>query len=215
MIENSQFGLLTADDHLWAKKLIDAGVKLSHTDAFGSNCLHLAARRGNLKLVMVLVRAGANPNSLGFNSWYYILIRTPLHEASSYAHIEIVHYLIFKGADISIVNSNGETPKDVASNRGFDTKLLDTLFSQTPDQVEFVKMEKSIQIESMPSTANMLGSPKVKSDKAKFGGLYLFSRDKTEKTASPSSSASSLTLSKSVSMKRSFFSKAKSNSKSE
>jgi ankyrin repeat protein len=70
MVASSQFALLAADDYLWAKQLLRAGVKLTQKDPGGSTPLHLAARRGKLNLVITYVLAGANIHEKGMNGWY-------------------------------------------------------------------------------------------------------------------------------------------------
>jgi ankyrin repeat protein len=67
----------------------------------GDTCLHVAARRGNLRAVELLVKAGLNidePGDMGF---------TPLHCASK---PEIIAFLVASGASTEIKNEFGQLP---------------------------------------------------------------------------------------------------------
>jgi ankyrin repeat protein len=65
------------------------------------NCLHIAAHRGNLRAVELLVRAGLNVNQQGDMGY------TPLHYAAS---PEVVSFLLAHGASPSIKNEFGKSP---------------------------------------------------------------------------------------------------------
>lgn len=54
---------------MWTKQLIDSGVSIVQFDTNGSTPLHLAARRGNLEQVIVLLQAGCDMNAKGENGW--------------------------------------------------------------------------------------------------------------------------------------------------
>lgn len=78
------------------KFLIDYGVEINH----GSNyepVLHLAAGAGNLDIVKILIKNGANPNVYDHKSSY------PIHWAAEKGHAEIVEFLI-KIQDPRIIN---------------------------------------------------------------------------------------------------------------
>jgi len=74
-------------------------VTYSHGD--GDTCLHRACHRGNLRLVKMLLRAGADLNARGDMGY------TPLHYAAT---PEIVEVLLAAGADISLRNEFGTAP---------------------------------------------------------------------------------------------------------
>lgn len=65
--------------------------------------LHYAASEADLKLVKLLVEAGANVNSIAYND------RSPLHYSAYRGANDIVSYLVSKGAD---VNYRGKTSED-------------------------------------------------------------------------------------------------------
>ena len=68
----------------------------------GDSCLHIAAGRGNLQAVRLLVEAGLDVNLRGD------LGNTPLHYARKGAHGEVVQFLINKGATPGLENELGE-----------------------------------------------------------------------------------------------------------
>ena len=73
------------------------------------HAIYRAARHGLLPLVRVLVEEfGGDPDS----NW------TPLCIASKYGHLNVVKYLLEKGADPTAGESDGEGPLTFAMNRG-------------------------------------------------------------------------------------------------
>lgn len=73
----------------------------------GDSCLHIAALRGDLRLVKMLLDAGLDVNEQGDMGY------TPLHNAKRKGFAEIVDLLIEKGADTEIVNEFGKKPLDL------------------------------------------------------------------------------------------------------
>ena len=73
--------------------------------------LHIGAIRGNIKVVRLLINAGANPNIKDFDQ------NTPLHYASENGHFECIIFFIKEAmADPTIKNKYGYTPSDIAQN---------------------------------------------------------------------------------------------------
>lgn len=70
--------------------------------------LHIAARKGELQDVEVLVAHGGNINSIGD------LGNSPLHQAALSGHEAMVRLLLNLGADPSIKNEFSQTALDVA-----------------------------------------------------------------------------------------------------
>lgn len=82
----------------------------------GGGYLDAASFLGNVEIVKVLIRYGANPNgrdNLG---------NTPLIMAveDSPKGIAVVKYLLDHGADRNLVNNQGRTALDLALKNGFD-----------------------------------------------------------------------------------------------
>lgn len=102
------------------------GAKKPYTmkrDASGSSLLQRACKKGNLNEVIDLLERGADPNECDFCGF------TCLHEAALNGDIEIVRYLISKGADVNkqaLPDGDLETPLiDAADNGHYEiVKLL-------------------------------------------------------------------------------------------
>lgn len=89
------------------------GVDILHPNqpgAFDDTLLHLVARRGPVKDLLVLLQAGGDANVLGD------LGNTPLHSAALTNQLEIAKILLEHGAKPSIRNELGETPYDIAAD---------------------------------------------------------------------------------------------------
>jgi ankyrin repeat protein len=131
VIASSEFALITSCNFSWSKQLIAGGLKITQLDSQGCNALHIASRRSNLELIIVLLQNGFDINAKGQNGWYnsFSNIRTALHEAVSVSDLQTVHYLLYKNAQVNIKNANDETPKDLAIRKGLDSSTIDLFFS--------------------------------------------------------------------------------------
>ena len=74
---------------------------LTYRAPHSDNCLHIAAHRGNLRAIELLVKAGLDINQQGDMGY------TPLHRAST---PEVIAFLLAHGASQSIKNEFGECP---------------------------------------------------------------------------------------------------------
>ncbi|TNY22406.1 ankyrin repeat-containing domain protein [Rhodotorula diobovata] len=63
-----------------------------------------AGGEGNLDRVRQLIEQGTSPNSFDDNSY------SPLHAAASWAHADILRFLVQHGGDINLADSDGDTP---------------------------------------------------------------------------------------------------------
>ncbi|MCE5316168.1 MAG: ankyrin repeat domain-containing protein [Parachlamydia sp.] len=132
------------DDAAGIKAFLQATGDINSTDLMGSTPLHMAARRGNLDAIRILIEAGADvhkPNQYGQTALFYagesqtseVLIQngsdvntvdrdngTPLHIAARRGYYDAFDALVTHGADINQVDNDGKTPFDIAfSNRDF------------------------------------------------------------------------------------------------
>ena len=64
----------------------------------GATALHVAAAKGYLDVIELLIRAGANVNAIDNDGW------TPLHAAAHWDKHDIIAFLIDKHADLDIKN---------------------------------------------------------------------------------------------------------------
>jgi Ankyrin repeats (3 copies) len=70
----------------------------------GDRLIHVAARRGDLAAVELLINAGENVNSIGDMG------QTPAHLAATGQHRSVFDLLINRGADTTIVDEFGNSP---------------------------------------------------------------------------------------------------------
>lgn len=134
-IENEKlFSKSIADGNIdKVKKLLKQGVRPNAPEyAHGSieirksAVLHQAVGKGNLKIVEILVEAGANIDHLDFNK------ETPLFKASSIGNIEIAQYLINKKANINHLNHEHFSPLLVAIYNN-DLEMISLLLDNNAD----------------------------------------------------------------------------------
>ncbi|KAJ3595137.1 hypothetical protein NHX12_004442 [Muraenolepis orangiensis] len=134
--------------------------KVNKRNERGEAALHLAAIRGDLKLVKELISLGADVNVKDFAGWtplheacnlgYYdvakVLIAAgaevntqgldddaPLHDASSSGHKEIVKLLLRNGGNAFQANKRGERPVDVADSQELEKLLKGELPLSDPE----------------------------------------------------------------------------------
>jgi len=107
-----------------AHLLILNGADVAKQSNYGQQALHYAARRGNLKVVQVLLREGnAKANAIDNEN------STPLHAASQEGKLNVVEILLEYGADPSMSDNDGYTAVHLAAKEGHDgvlEKLLST-----------------------------------------------------------------------------------------
>lgn len=91
-------------------QLLQKGVDIDERNAFNKTALHAAVESNSLKMVQLLVIAGANLELKSY-VWYQW---TPLHSAVYENNLEIVQYLVSAGANINANTYLGYTPLDLA-----------------------------------------------------------------------------------------------------
>jgi ankyrin repeat protein len=79
---------------------------------FDCTPLHVAAVRGDVHIIGLLLDAGAEIDVRGEYG------HTPLHDAVGQGHVEAVKLLMSRGANPNIPNDWGQTPKDSARTGG-------------------------------------------------------------------------------------------------
>lgn len=87
-------------------------------EAAGDTALHIAARRGDVKVAEILLAHGADVNATaGEYHW------TPLHHAVYHGQAEVVKLLLAHDADPHATVPNGSTPKNLTREREDDQIL--------------------------------------------------------------------------------------------
>ncbi|KAL3998140.1 Ankyrin repeats (3 copies) family protein [Acanthocheilonema viteae] len=80
------------------RELLEANPgKIYYRDKHGRSALHIAAQNGSTSIVDLLIKAGADVNSMAGPS---ALCATPLHVAAVAGHLEAVRHLIEAGAEL-------------------------------------------------------------------------------------------------------------------
>lgn len=99
------------------KRLLQRQAKVAAKNGYGESALMLAAAKGNLEIVKLLIGSGAAVNQTGWNALIY---------AAWQGKTEVLKYLLEKGADINAVSPNGVSALMMAARGGhFDAvKLL-------------------------------------------------------------------------------------------
>src|SRR5690554_3770428 len=105
-----------------AQLLIDLGFDVNHENYFGKTPLYYGIQFGDLAIVKLLVKNGADVNHCYKGKdelpWEYQYSltgkRTPLMHAAQHANVEILQYLLEKGADPQMKDEAGKTAIDYA-----------------------------------------------------------------------------------------------------
>ena len=101
--------------------------KDDHLTTYGNKTLFIEANRGRINRVKTYLESGQfDVNYVTKNG------DTPLHIASYKGHLEIIEFLLSKGADPNLVNKLWETPLIIASTKG-STKVVELLLNKGVD----------------------------------------------------------------------------------
>ncbi|GAB4587068.1 ankyrin repeat domain-containing protein [Nocardia sp. IFM 10818] len=79
---------------------------MTYLDSGGDGLLHIAADRGDLEVIRLMLGAGANINQLGDMGM------TPLHHAYAAHQQSVVDFLIANGASLEVRDEFGNLPAD-------------------------------------------------------------------------------------------------------
>ncbi|MEM9541186.1 MAG: ankyrin repeat domain-containing protein [Cyanobacteria bacterium P01_E01_bin.42] len=99
------FKAIEDSDILWLRQIIESGddiEEIDDEDYPGYTALDLAAEKGNIQVIIMLIESGVNVDYSGESS--------PLHFAISAGNIDAVRVLISNGADLEIEEDDGVTP---------------------------------------------------------------------------------------------------------
>ncbi|WP_127114085.1 ankyrin repeat domain-containing protein [Shimia sediminis] len=89
---------------------------------FGDFPINVAATRGIVDEIVILLQAGANVNQKGEHGY------TPLHSAVEQGHLEATIILLEAGAKTALKNDDGQTPIELSRLLG--AKELEKLLSE-------------------------------------------------------------------------------------
>uniref|UniRef100_UPI00398E58C9 protein phosphatase 1 regulatory subunit 12A-like isoform X2 n=1 Tax=Pristiophorus japonicus TaxID=55135 RepID=UPI00398E58C9 len=104
----------------------------------GASALHVAAAKGYLEVMKLLIQAGFDVNSLDNDGW------TPFHAASHWGKEEVCRLLVENLCNMQAINKVGQTAFDVA-----DENLLELLEElQKKQTVMRIEREKQAKVEA-------------------------------------------------------------------
>jgi cytohesin len=128
---NELFEAVSQNNLQKIKELIAQGVNLNVRDSRGETLLRKATktdRLSSLSLVETLISRGADVNARNSRTG-----GTALHSVAYRGYKEVVELLIASGADVDVRYKQGETPLDVAKERGH-TEIVEILTKAMKEQ---------------------------------------------------------------------------------
>lgn len=95
-----------------ANKMLNSGVILEDNKhpKTGATALHVAAAKGYVKVMSILLQAGLDINAQDFDGW------TPLHAAAHWGQKESCKLLVENFCDMDVKNFAGQTAQDIADS---------------------------------------------------------------------------------------------------
>jgi ankyrin repeat protein len=94
--------------------LVEAGASPHRRDDRGRSLLHAAARWNRIEILDALPGLGLDLNARADDPRGC----APIHEAAQYGALEAVQWLVVQGAETGLRLESGETPADLARERG-------------------------------------------------------------------------------------------------
>ncbi|XP_071521403.1 uncharacterized protein Mbs isoform X10 [Panulirus ornatus] len=127
----------------------------------GATALHVAAAKGYIKVLSMLLEAGTDINAKDLDGW------TPLHAAAHWGQREAVEILCENMADMDIRNFVGQSPFDVADNSLL--RLMDEL-KRKQAAVKLVNQTKQTPRKRKTSPPREHSSKKEREDQRESDG---------------------------------------------
>ena len=100
-------------DRFMTGVFLEAGFEMNKLSADLVSLLGTAARNGHHALAKILIGAGADVNKISLDR-----NNSPLMDASSHGHVEMVRFFIENGAELEIVSKSGQTALILATGNG-------------------------------------------------------------------------------------------------
>lgn len=105
--------------------LLSKKANVDFVNQFGYTALHFAVQKNDLKVVRLLINSSEAIVEKMINK-KDDLGNTPLHLAIDSGNANVVDFLVKKGADLNIRNSQGERPLDIARKKQY-FKIIEVL----------------------------------------------------------------------------------------
>ncbi|KAF8417411.1 ankyrin repeat-containing domain protein [Tirmania nivea] len=94
---------------LGVRRMLSKGISIDAENSYGETALHVAAAKGHIGRVKVLIEKGATIDAITKNDW------TALHVASRNGHIEVMKVLLDRGANIDATDKDNWTALHLAA----------------------------------------------------------------------------------------------------
>jgi ankyrin repeat protein len=113
------------DPTLCQTLIVESGADLQHRNAVGEGVVHVAAARGVVAVLELLLRYGADPNMATAHRFGG---RTPLHVAVKAGNLQVASLLLAHNADANVPDAFGKLPLHDAAIAG-GTAMVELLLS--------------------------------------------------------------------------------------
>jgi len=116
------------------KYLLEQGAQVNAKDHDERTPLHLAIYQNKQEIAKYsIVRGKANVNAFDING------NTPMHYFSMKGDLNMIQYLVNKGADIHQENNTGKTPLDILREKGYEVAGIIKHFESNVTMIDAVK----------------------------------------------------------------------------
>lgn len=132
---NDLFQAVQSGDAAKVKEIIAAHPQLANTETQdGLTPLGYAAHFGNAEVVRVFLELGADVNAVSHSSISFIPSNTALHAViAGERSLEVIKLLLAKGADTTILDSNGHTSLHSAAFHDDNLEIIRLLMEHGAD----------------------------------------------------------------------------------
>lgn len=129
-LENDRYDIVTiaavANDIKTLELSLSLGCRADNiTSPYDGTALIAAAHLGHTEVVEILIRAGAPLDHINNLGWTALIEAIVLGNGGC-KHIDTVKALVEAGSDLNISDRNGQTPMDLAKERGY-SKIVELL----------------------------------------------------------------------------------------
>ncbi|KAJ3270743.1 hypothetical protein HDU76_011128, partial [Blyttiomyces sp. JEL0837] len=156
--------------------LLDFNARLDVIDKSGLSLLHHAINCNNMDFIHLLI--SKNPQLV--NATSLTNKSTPLHLAASQGNLDVVKLLLLKGADPTVLDSNGRRPIDLVGPGQFSQEISDALTLKTlakeANQVIVKKSFLDLAIEekapdARPKTTDIIEETAIETVEVEYGNV--------------------------------------------
>lgn len=126
-LENDRYDVITIaavlNDAESIRIAVAAGARATNTTSrYDGTALIAAAHLGNVEAVRALIDAGAPVDHVNNLGWTALVEAVVLGDGGS-RHTSVVDLLVRAGADVDIADRSGQTPLDLARERGYEPMI--------------------------------------------------------------------------------------------